>query len=387
MARLIRRYGWWQLAWLESLLRLADHHASANPDMATSDWQPSHPEGTALPASLPIHRHRLEGLEPDNLLAFLALLGLLRVLEAVRPDWHPQAYWDDDMGRKTLRPVLHLRAEVTEDDIAAATAEGCTRLAGAHDFAGEKNLNHSAEAAHRLLGDTVREASLADRYRSDMMAALMNDGAINRKGSIDPTPLCLMFGQGHQHFLTRFAGVVAQGSPGKRGRGKKAVEISAEQAMTEALFTPWQRIDPTDGFRWDVEEDRRYALRAVNPSGDAATTQHGANRLAAFGLSSLPVMATPYSDRHISAIPGGQGARDFRFRWPLWRQPASLPTITALLAQAWREGETMPPKAWDAQETVERFSQGKFLNVTRAAFSTRQPATDEPNTKTGRKSA
>ncbi|MAJ64911.1 MAG: type I-U CRISPR-associated helicase/endonuclease Cas3 [Alphaproteobacteria bacterium] len=387
MARLIRRYGWWQLAWLESLLRLADHHASANPDMAISDWQPSHLTGAALPASLPIHRHRLEGLEPDNLLAFLALLGLLRVLEAVRPDWHPQAYWDDDMGRKTLRPVLQLRAEVTEDDIAAAAAEGSTRLAGAHDFAGEKNLNHSAEAAHRLLGDTVREASLADRYRSDMMAALMNDGAINRKGSIDPTPLCLMFGQGHQHFLTRFAGVVEQGSPGKRGRGKKAVEISAEQAMTEALFTPWQRIDPTDGFRWDVEEDRRYALRAVNPSGDAATTQHGANRLAAFGLSSLPVMATPYSDRHISAIPGGQGARDFRFRWPLWRQPASMPTITALLAQAWREGETMPPKAWDAQETVERFSQGKFLNVTRAAFSRRQPATDEPNTKTGRKSA
>ena len=27
--------------------------------------------------------HRLEGLEPDNLLAFLALLGLLRALEDI----------------------------------------------------------------------------------------------------------------------------------------------------------------------------------------------------------------------------------------------------------------------------------------------------------------
>jgi hypothetical protein len=32
--------------------------------------------------------HRLEGLEPNNLLAFLSLLGLLRALETSRPVWH-----------------------------------------------------------------------------------------------------------------------------------------------------------------------------------------------------------------------------------------------------------------------------------------------------------
>jgi hypothetical protein len=32
--------------------------------------------------------HRLQGLEPDNMLAFLALLGLLRALEQARPNWH-----------------------------------------------------------------------------------------------------------------------------------------------------------------------------------------------------------------------------------------------------------------------------------------------------------
>ena len=37
--------------------------------------------------------HRLDGLEPDNLLAFLALLGLLRALDAARPDWRARAYW------------------------------------------------------------------------------------------------------------------------------------------------------------------------------------------------------------------------------------------------------------------------------------------------------
>ena len=46
---------------------------------------------------------RLEGLEPDNLLAFLALLGLLRALEASRPTWQPRAAWDVD--NPPLRPI------------------------------------------------------------------------------------------------------------------------------------------------------------------------------------------------------------------------------------------------------------------------------------------
>ena len=38
--------------------------------------------------------HRLDGLETDNLLAFMALLGLLRSLEEARPDWRPPSLLD-----------------------------------------------------------------------------------------------------------------------------------------------------------------------------------------------------------------------------------------------------------------------------------------------------
>ena len=39
----------------------------------------------------PTTEHRLDGLEPDNLLAFLALLGLLRALEETdAPGWLPR---------------------------------------------------------------------------------------------------------------------------------------------------------------------------------------------------------------------------------------------------------------------------------------------------------
>ena len=51
-----------------------------------------------------LHLHRLAGFEPDNLLAFLALLGLLRSLESARPTWRPRAAWDLD--RAPLRPIL-----------------------------------------------------------------------------------------------------------------------------------------------------------------------------------------------------------------------------------------------------------------------------------------
>ncbi|MGH7089221.1 MAG: hypothetical protein ACREFQ_09995, partial [Stellaceae bacterium] len=57
--------------------------------------------------------HRLDGLEPDNLLAFLALLGLLRALEIKRPEWKPRAYWEVESA--PLRPVLTTREPTTTD--------------------------------------------------------------------------------------------------------------------------------------------------------------------------------------------------------------------------------------------------------------------------------
>lgn len=57
--------------------------------------------------------HRLDGLEPDNLLAVLALLGLLRAIEAddrtAAAPLRPRAAWDLD--EPPLRPVLHVCPE------------------------------------------------------------------------------------------------------------------------------------------------------------------------------------------------------------------------------------------------------------------------------------
>ena len=77
-------------------------------------------------------RHRLEGLEPDNLLAFLALLGLLRALETARPHWYPRAAWDLD--HPPLRPLLILSESEEVMAICEAAAEGATTLANDYSF-------------------------------------------------------------------------------------------------------------------------------------------------------------------------------------------------------------------------------------------------------------
>src|ERR1051325_4340960 len=75
---------------------------------------------------------RLEGFEPDNLLAFLALLGLLRALETVRSNWRPRAAWDLD--HPPLRPLLILAEMAAPMTVCEAAAEGARALAGDYVF-------------------------------------------------------------------------------------------------------------------------------------------------------------------------------------------------------------------------------------------------------------
>lgn len=193
--------------------------------------------------------------------------------------------------------------------------------------------------------------------------------AAAKDDKIEATPLCALFGQGHQHFLDRLATVPSRETPPPRGSGKKAKSISAAETLHEALFQPWTRQDPTPAFRWDPAEDVRYALRADDPSGSKSTTQHGANRLAAFGLAVLTTAPEQRGDRVRLRILGGVSARnEFAFSWPIWKDPASLAGIRALLSHP---GLNDGPAALSHLGVVEvrqtrRISVGKFMNFTRA---------------------
>ena len=311
---------------------------------------------------------RLDGLEPDNLLAFLALLGLLRALERVRPQWWPRVAWTVDAP--PVRPVLHVNDQLTPEIVLDAAVEGLDALAALHDFNGLKDLKLAPDIAAQRL----RTAAAGDRYAADLWAALLSDAAVRTQGSAretEPTPLCLL-STGRTNFLSNLACVPRESSP----PGPRKTKLSPEECLRTALFQPWTRPDDATGrsFRWDPHEAVRHALRATDPT-DAKTkqrTQHGANRLAAIGLSALTVV--PRSSRTGSTrleVLGGARERRHRgprvFIWPIWRHPVRLATIRALLGHP----RLREPAARDALGVVElrrarRISVGRYQNVTRA---------------------
>jgi len=320
--------------------------------------------------------HRLDGLEPDNLLAFLAVLGLLRTLEAADRNTSaadkllPRVAWDID--DPPVRPRLFLSRAITPEEITEVAAKELETLAAMHDFGGRKDLNYLQAECRAILERAALSGSADERGYVDLVSALMTDAAIkdNKAATIDPTPLCMLFGQGHQHFLERLASVPAQSAPPPRRAGKATTSVSASESLYEALFQPWHRADPTFSFRWDPDEDVRYALMAGDPTDSAykAGTQHGANRLAAIGLAVLTVVPETRGTRVRSKIIGGvSDTNGVSFAWPVWREPATLQAIRALLAHSdLRKLAALVHLGVDHVAVARRISVGKFMNVSRA---------------------
>ena len=318
--------------------------------------------------SIDERRYRLDGLEPGNLLAFLALLGLLHALEESEPTWLPKVAWTVD--ELPVRPALSLSSAVSAGVIAATAADGVTRLAERHDFGPLKDLRLSPENAAEQLAAAGRSD---DAYNAELWAALVSDAAVrerNKAEETEPTPLCLMFGQGHQHFLERLR-AVPRAARADRGSGRSKAVVSAEDCLAEALFAPWARPDAMPSFRWDLHEDVRYALRATDPTNVSTkeTTQHGANRLAAVGLAALTVVP----ERRAGNVRLGMlgGSRDaggaFTFTWPIWRKPIGLTAIRALLGHPGLDDpDTRRALGVVDRQRSRRISVGRYMNFTQA---------------------
>jgi hypothetical protein len=239
----------------------------------------------------------------------------------------------------------------------------CAATAADLALVAQRDLNYSDMYAQKLLSKLVAEEK---RACADLFAALICNLAA-KDGRIEPTPLCLLFGQGHQHFLDRLAIVPRTEAPPARGRGRKAVWLTAAETIQETLFEPWTRQDPTPGFRWDPAEDIRYALRAGDPSGEKSTTQHGANRLAALGFPVFTVASVQRGNRVILQILAGSTTGDFTLAWPIWRQPASLTAIRALLSHPDLTGcgTALAHLGVVQVRRARRIDNGRFMNFTR----------------------
>ncbi len=300
---------------------------------------------------LPWTEHRLEGLEPDNLLAILALLGLLRALETARPAWRPRVRWSLD--EPPLRPVLVLREKTEPATVAEAVAGGAAALAEAHQF-DRKLLQFTRDEAREFL-----QLSRENPGRAELWAALISDGAVDEtKGLVRKTPLNFL-DVAQVAFLKTLASVCDPACAPKRG---------IPRSIEDACFRAWARKDKTLSFRWDPVEDSRYAYRANAPTDEKQPVEHGANVLASLGLQSM--VATP-----MSAPGGGRlnvrgvSTRDgVEFWWPIWRPAASLATIEALLDSADQGEEPRARFGVEAVMVASRFAPpgSKYRNITPA---------------------
>lgn len=293
----------------------------------------------------------LPGLAADNLLAFLALLGLLRALDATRPDWRPRVSWS---GPPWLAR-LHLAADVDRPAAAATADDGVRQLGAAHDLGGRKNIDFTAAEFRALAETAARAASPTDRRAADLLAALASETNLKgANGRVEGTALCAIHGQGHQNFLERLDKLGR--TELERGDGARAIEA--------ALFEPWRYAELGLTFRWDPEEDRRYALGHADPGSQKIRTVPGANRLAAVGFMLCPCMPTA-GRLHTTGF--RRQERRVTLTWPLWTLPLSLAAVRTLLGhpalvQDLPERHALAPYGVAELMRVRRIQTGKYLS-------------------------
>jgi hypothetical protein len=262
----------------------------------------------------------LTGLDAQNPLAFLAALGLLRVLDehAVRDGLpRPRLGFAED-GRQT--PFVD-DAHDSDDGIAILLADAVRRgddpvlqlcyddtgRAVAPNTGGTRDLKPAPASARELLD---RVAS-GPRTTADLAAALFSELVQDNNGNTKPT--AFHFTAGQQQFLEMV----------------EALRTGITEAdLREALFGPWIGASTLPSLTWDATVARLYALRAGNPSKEKRGSVPAANWLGVLGLAYFPV--TVERNRLVTTCVTG-GWKDSSFTWPVWTPPSTSPTIAALL--------------------------------------------------------
>lgn len=179
-AALNTEWGPWGLAWLETLVRLADHEASATPESG------HRPPLSAMPRDQPEQHqrrpieHRLGGIPADTHLHWWAALGAF----AAACEIDPHATLRFDPHPAGAVPVLHTEASLDAiTDQVVLLRESVARVAGKHPGLAAKNEKMQATAVRSTLA-ALDEQSATDRATC---AALLDDTQIpSSDGRVEP---------------------------------------------------------------------------------------------------------------------------------------------------------------------------------------------------------
>lgn len=289
----------------------------------------------------------LTGLDGSNPLAFLAALGTFRTLYNAWPDrnvrlgWTPIGAW---------RPVVHADGDITTEELIEALDGKLRDPAGRKAFDLGDDLKVRGLDFREVAAAAAKAATHTDRTWADFIAAFACDATCNEDGMVQDTALRTMSGAGHQHFLAFMRDLAA---------GTTADHLRA------ALLQRWEYTEPGPSMRWDPNDDRRYALRWDEPSGDPIRTVRGANRLAIEGLPFLPTAPVGKELRTTGFV--GRGSRETFWVWPIWEPAISLNVVRSLLALGKLQDTPIPREEIGAMGVREVFKSqrltiGKYRN-------------------------
>jgi hypothetical protein len=314
---------------------------------------------------------RLEGLEPDNLLAFLALLGLLRSLELASPQLRPRAFWD--FSTAPLRPKLTICQSMSNEDVCFTALSGLAIFRDAlRPLRWLRTGLPATRSRFRSLAQrcvkgfqackTDSDKHKIWRTRCDVIACLASE-VYSGKSEVEQTPLKLPSAQ----------------MPFIEAMFSLANECDSSD-LSRALFSPWKYDDKGNSLRLSPNEAQRYAYRASDPSPEGAHTQKGATALSGPGLLSFTMSSATKGVR----LPAYRGTRrEGSISWPIWSpgtgddgesDGASLAAIEAMLRAIPLDPKVSFKRLGNCAlvATARRYildpSQGDYGNISRAAM-------------------
>ena len=275
---------------------------------------------------------KLRGLRADNLQAFLALLGVLRVVDLRRPKWRARARWQKEAAGGLAEIEIEAADAVSESDFVAEIAEGARKL-----------LESLAESIPKT-GAPEDAKTVVKMNRKNPQSAFVGVFAAPPPLPLPPkkkrkkSPLFLL-----------------SGSQTCRGKASELAELP-DSDFERALLRTWRyKTDELQGFNWDSQDRREHARWHKEPTNDKNyAIEKGGLALAICGWPSFMPAPIQGKERKIAnAAPGWrEGTRKLRkglakaeqwqtdLSWPLWESFADLPEIEATLADNfWRADE------------------------------------------------